>query len=189
MLAEFQKLNLVFVAENEIDGATNENEITVYSIGDRPLDSYTMQATIVEAELLEETNKVVGIPVGTPVAQSDWDQTDETKGDFIKNKPTISRVITGTYVGDGCEYARYINLGFPNIVAVIISVADIVDDYINNVIVTINGVKYKGKSMYALINSGPYPNATALALYYNSAEGWPLFNKEGITYRYVAFIG
>lgn len=89
MLAEFQKLDLVFVAENEIDGTTNENEITVYSIGDKPLDSYTMQATIVEADIQGETGKVVGIPVGTPVSQSNWDQTDETKGDYIKNKPNM----------------------------------------------------------------------------------------------------
>jgi hypothetical protein len=120
MLAEFQKLNLVFVAENEIDGATNENEITVYSIGDIPLDSYTMQATIVEAELLEETNKVVGIPVGTPVAQSDWAQSDETKGDFIKNKPTFSRVITGSYVGEGSTAPRYIPLA-ENVKAVLLA--------------------------------------------------------------------
>jgi hypothetical protein len=87
MLAEFQKLNLVFVAENEIDGTTHENEITVYSIGDKPSNSYTMQATIVEAEIQDGQNKVVGIPVGTPVAQPDWNQTDEARTDYIKNKP------------------------------------------------------------------------------------------------------
>lgn len=70
MLAEFQKLNLVFVAENEIDGTTKTNEITIYSIGDKPSDSYTMQATIVEADVQGEQNKVVGIPVGTPTPQS-----------------------------------------------------------------------------------------------------------------------
>ena len=90
MLAEFQKLNLVFVAENEIDGTTHENEITIYSVGDKPTNSYTMQATIVEADVQSDANKVVGIPVGTPVAQSDWNQTDETKGDYIKNKPTFT---------------------------------------------------------------------------------------------------
>lgn len=188
MLAEFQKLNLVFVAENEIDGATSENEITVYSIGDKPLDSYTMQATIVEAELLDETNKVVGIPVGTPVAQSDWAQTDETKGDFIKNKPTVSRIITGSYVGDGCKYDRYINLGSPNVVAVILSVADIIDDKINNVLVTFNGIKYNGKSMHTLIKNGPYDNTTVLAIYYDYANERSFFNEDSVTYNYVAFV-
>ena len=87
MLAEFQKLNLVFVAENEIDGTTNENEITVYSVGDKPTKTYIMQATIVEADIQGNTDKVVGIPVGTPIPQSDWNQIDEAKGDYIKNKP------------------------------------------------------------------------------------------------------
>lgn len=81
MLAEFKQLGLVFVTENK--GGT----ITVYSVGNMPLKSYTMQATIVETECDAQDTGVVGIPVGTPVAQSDWAQTDETKADFIKNKP------------------------------------------------------------------------------------------------------
>jgi hypothetical protein len=95
MLAEFQKLNLVFVAENEIDGTTQENEITVYSIGDKPLHSYTMQATMVEADIQSNQDKLIGIPVGTPTPQPDWNQTDSTKGDYIKNKPTLSARIEG----------------------------------------------------------------------------------------------
>lgn len=58
MLAEFQKLNLVFVTENK------NKAITVYSVGDKPLKAYTMQATIVETKA--EADKIVGIPVGTP---------------------------------------------------------------------------------------------------------------------------
>lgn len=95
MLAEFQKLNLVFVAENEIGGTTRENEITVYSIGDMPSKSYTMQATMVEVDTQSEKNKLIGIPVGTPTPQPDWNQTDSTKGDYIKNKPTLSARIKG----------------------------------------------------------------------------------------------
>ena len=33
--------------------------------------------------------KIVGNTVGVPNPQSDWDQTDATKADFIKNKPDI----------------------------------------------------------------------------------------------------
>ena len=99
MLAEFQKLNLVFVAENEIDGTTLENEITVYSIGDKPLHNYTMQATIVEADIQSDQSKLIGIPVGTPTPQPDWNQTDPTKGDYIKNKPTLSaRIADGVLI-------------------------------------------------------------------------------------------
>ena len=62
MLAEFQELNLVFVTENK----NSEDGITVYSVGDVPLKSYTMQATIVETEVESDVDKIVGIPVGTP---------------------------------------------------------------------------------------------------------------------------
>lgn len=86
MLAEFQSLNLVFVTENK------NGTITVYSVGDKPLKSYTMQATIVETELVEAKEDVVGMPVGTPAPKVDWKQTDENKADYIKNKPNIPSV-------------------------------------------------------------------------------------------------
>jgi hypothetical protein len=104
MLAEFQDLNLVFVTENK-NGA-----ITVYSVGDMPLKTYTMQATIVETELVVESDKVVGIPIGTPTTKADWSQTDESKADYIKNKPdtlpnpnklTFTGAVEGEY--DGSE--------------------------------------------------------------------------------------
>lgn len=91
MLAEFKQLGLVFVTEN------NSGVITVYSVGNMPLKAYTMQATIVETECNEQ-NAVVGISVGAPAAQSDWAQTDETKADYIKNKPTLATVAaSGSY--------------------------------------------------------------------------------------------
>ena len=92
MLAEFQSLNLVFTTENK------NSVITVYSVGDMPLKSYTMQATIVETEIIVESEQVVGIPVGTPTAKSDWAQTDETKADYIKNKP--ENLATTDYVDE-----------------------------------------------------------------------------------------
>ena len=86
MLAEFQNLNVVFVTEN------NNGTIFVYSVGDMPLKSYTMQASIVETELAVECEKIVGIPVGTPAIKSDWNHTDDTQADYIKNKPNIPSV-------------------------------------------------------------------------------------------------
>jgi hypothetical protein len=64
MLAEFQNLSLVFVTENK------NGSISVYSVGDMPLKSYTMQATIVETEFIVESDKVIGIPVGTPTTKN-----------------------------------------------------------------------------------------------------------------------
>lgn len=82
MLAEFKQLGLVFVTEN------NDGVITVYSVGNMPSTTYTMQATIVETEC-DGGDTIIGIPVGASAAQADWSQTDETKADYIKNKPTF----------------------------------------------------------------------------------------------------
>jgi hypothetical protein len=83
MLAEFKQLGLVFVTEN------NSGVITIYSVGNMPLKSYTIQATIVETECVNLEDPVVGIPVGAPIPQPDWNQTDDTKADYIKNKPSV----------------------------------------------------------------------------------------------------
>lgn len=34
--------------------------------------------------------KIYGIPVGTTLPKPNWEQTDPTKGDYIKNKPNIT---------------------------------------------------------------------------------------------------
>ena len=87
MLAEFKQLGLVFVTEN------NGGVITVYSVGNMPAKSYTMQATVVETEC-DGNDCIVGIPVGTPAVQPDWAQTDSSKADYIKNKPDINELIS-----------------------------------------------------------------------------------------------
>ena len=66
MLAEFRQLGLVFVTENK------NGTITVYSVGNMPSKSYTMQATIVETKA--DAEQVIGIPVGVPTT-STADQT------------------------------------------------------------------------------------------------------------------
>ena len=43
-------------------------------------------------------NKIVGNPTVTPMAVPDWNQTDSSKADYIKNKPNLSKVATsGSY--------------------------------------------------------------------------------------------
>lgn len=95
MLAEFKDLDLVFTTEN------NRGIITVYSVGDKPLKTYTIQATIIETELQVEDDKIIGTPIGTPTVKSDWSQTDATKADYIKNKPAIPPVVSAV----GMQYA------------------------------------------------------------------------------------
>lgn len=36
------------------------------------------------------SKKIIGITVGSPLPKSDFNQTDPTKGDYIKNKPKIA---------------------------------------------------------------------------------------------------
>ena len=60
MIAEFKQVGIGFVAENK------GGIITVYSTGNMPSKTYTIQATIIETELEVDSDKVVGIPVGVP---------------------------------------------------------------------------------------------------------------------------
>ncbi len=65
MLAEFQQLELAFVTENK------NGTITVYSVGDKPIKTYTMQASIVETEVVADNDAIVGITVGTPTSTAE----------------------------------------------------------------------------------------------------------------------
>lgn len=78
-LVEFHDKVLGFVAEN--DGGV----VTVFAIGDKPTNDHTIQVTLTEVEAV---GKIRGNTVGTTMPRSDWSQTDPTKADYIKNKPT-----------------------------------------------------------------------------------------------------
>lgn len=82
-LAEFHHKVLAFVAEN------NGGVVTVYAIGDKPTGDHTIQITKTE---VQGTGKIRGNTVGTSMPRPDWNQTDPTKADYIKNKPDISGV-------------------------------------------------------------------------------------------------
>ena len=78
-LEEFHYKTLAFVTEN-VNGI-----VTVYSIGDKPEGDHTIPVTLTAVEC---GGKIRGNTVGTPAPQPDWNQTDPTKADYIKNKPT-----------------------------------------------------------------------------------------------------
>lgn len=82
-LVEFHDKILAFVAEN--DGGV----VTVYAIGHRPTGDHTIQTTLTE---VEGTGKIRGNTVGTTMPNPDWNQTDPTKADYIKNKPTYAEL-------------------------------------------------------------------------------------------------
>lgn len=75
----FLAKTLAFTSEN------NNGVVTVYSVGDKPEDDYTIQVTLIEAE---GSPPIRGNTVGLPNPQADWNQTDTKKADYIKNKPT-----------------------------------------------------------------------------------------------------
>ena len=77
----FLEKTLAFTTEN------NNGVVTVYSVGDKPEDDYTIQVTLIEAE---GTPPIRGNTVGLPNPQVDWNQTDSKKADFIKNKPEVA---------------------------------------------------------------------------------------------------
>ena len=79
-LAEFHYKVLSFVAEN------NGGVVTVYAIGDKPTGDHTIQITKTE---VQGTGKIRGNTVGTSMPRPDWNQTDPTKADYIKNKPDL----------------------------------------------------------------------------------------------------
>lgn len=127
MIAEFKDLGLVFVTENK------NRTITVYSVGDMPLKSYTLQATIVETEPIDEIDKVIGIPVGTSTAKSTPSVTTTSvlegkkivyDGDGIAEGRSdnggsyakiIADLVSGTYINQAVGDARLTSAG--NIVA------------------------------------------------------------------------
>lgn len=79
-LIVFHDKVLAFVAEN--DGGV----VTVFAVGDKPMDNHTIQITKTE---VEGTGKIRGNTAGTTTPRSDWDQTDPTKADYIHNKPNL----------------------------------------------------------------------------------------------------
>lgn len=76
----FLAKTVAFVAEN------NDGVVTVYSIGDKPKNDYTIQVTLTE---VEGEAPIRGNTVGLPNAQPDWDQTDPRHAGYIKNKPSV----------------------------------------------------------------------------------------------------
>ena len=42
---------------------------------------------------MSEIREIIGNTTATPNPRPDWNQTDETKADYIKNKPDIEQLI------------------------------------------------------------------------------------------------
>ena len=63
MLRTTKQLDLSFVTKNNNDFES----FTIYAVGDEPKEDYTVQATIVETVGTSEEEKVIGVPMVTPI--------------------------------------------------------------------------------------------------------------------------
>lgn len=61
--------------------------VRVQAVGKKPTEDFTIQITMTEVE--GGGSRIKGNTVGFPNPQPDWNQTDETQADFIKNKPDV----------------------------------------------------------------------------------------------------
>lgn len=59
--------------------------VRAYAVGSKPTENFTIQITMTEVE--SNSTRIKGNTVGFPNPQPDWNQTDPTQADFIKNKP------------------------------------------------------------------------------------------------------
>lgn len=50
-------------------------------------------------------NKIIGVTVGTPVPQSDWNQKNPNRADYIKNKPEVANALKGSVSGNPVSMA------------------------------------------------------------------------------------
>lgn len=61
--------------------------VRVQAVGNKPTEDFTIQITLTEVE--GGGARIKGNTVGFPNPQPDWNQTDATQADYIKNKPDI----------------------------------------------------------------------------------------------------
>ena len=59
--------------------------VRVNAVGTKPTENFVIQVTLTEVE--GDLTRVKGNTVGFPNPQPDWEQTDTTQADYIKNKP------------------------------------------------------------------------------------------------------
>jgi hypothetical protein len=91
MIEDFKMNNLIFTTENK------HQEVRVYSVGNYPLQDYTMQATIVESILDAEVDAVIGIPVGAAAGS----------GGGSSGPSGVSYVVSEVGYGNGWIYRKW----------------------------------------------------------------------------------
>lgn len=81
-MEKFHDMDIAFSTEN--DGGI----VTLYAFGDKPTEDCILQATVSEVLIVgTDSSVILGNAVSTNMPRSDYEQTDPTKADYIKNKP------------------------------------------------------------------------------------------------------
>jgi hypothetical protein len=78
----FREKDLTFVAENY------DCVVRVYCIGQEPQNEYE-KIPVTVTEVVATDKPIIGNTTATPYPRPDWNQTDEAKADYIKNKPNV----------------------------------------------------------------------------------------------------
>lgn len=95
----FRDSDIAFTTENE------SGIVTLYAVGDKPAEDLEIQATLSEVVILDSSQTVIrGNTVSTNMPQTDYAQTDSTKGDFLKNKPDAA-IATAQRTADDAQDA------------------------------------------------------------------------------------
>ena len=84
-LAIFHEKDLTFTTINR------SGSVRVCVVGQKPTQEYTIQATVMD--VAEDMYEVIGNTTATPNPRPDWDQVDESKADYIKNKPDYEALV------------------------------------------------------------------------------------------------
>ncbi|MCQ2276025.1 MAG: hypothetical protein MJZ87_03660, partial [Bacteroidales bacterium] len=87
-LCEYITTNCTDIALDSEIPTVNNSTITIKQ-GDSNLGSFTLN---------QEGETTITIPTADAQAQSDWAQTDDTKADYIKNKPNIEKIVRDSLV-------------------------------------------------------------------------------------------
>ena len=90
--------------------------VRVQAVGNKPTEDFTIQITLTEVE--GGVARIKGNTVGFPNPQPDWNQTDSTQADYIKNKPDVEASLplaggnmTGTLKTCGITLTRGVDYG------------------------------------------------------------------------------
>lgn len=112
--------------------------VTARAVGSRPTEDFVFQITMTEVE--GGGARIKGNTVGFPNPQPDWNQTNTTQADYIKNKPPISVDQNGYTVIEGLPMAT--NMAMVKVDNTITVTVGLQGDQTSTSVITLNADGY-----------------------------------------------